>query len=543
MRSAANDALTPLEDARTLLEFRILGPLEAIDGDRALTPVGAIQRALLAILLLNVNRVVSSDQLIDLLWDEHPPASGATALQVRVSQLRKALGKAGSVIVTRPPGYLIRLEGGQLDLHRFELLVDRAGSALAADEPASAAASLQEALALWRGPPLADFTYASFAQAAIGRLDELRVSAVEKRIEADLALGRHADLIAELRALVAQHPLRERLRAQLMLALYRSGRQAEALAEYQAGRRVLVNELGIGPGTELQELERAVLRQEPALELANRVPLRSILVAPSADHALDALLALAEPLASRPQRALVLAQAVGNCEDLAGTSALLQKRRTAMLARGVSSRAAAFTSDAPSRDLVRIAREQDVDLLLIDAPQALLDDAGVRVMLESAPCDVAMLVARADAPAGSSVLVPFGGGEHDWAAIELGAWIAATQERSLTIVGSTDAGGRDASRQLASASLAIQVALGIAAEPLLVPPGSEGILKAADGAALVVVGLSDRWRRSGLGEVRHALATQAPAPVLLVRRGLRPGGLAPRTSLTRFTWSVGATSP
>ena len=430
MRSAANDALTPLEDTRTLLEFRILGPLEAIDGDRVLTPVGAIQRSLLAILLLNVNRVVSSDQLIDLLWDEQPPASGATALQVRVSQLRKALGKAGSVIVTRPPGYLIRLEGGQLDLHRFELLVERAGSALAADDPASAAASLQEALVLWRGPPLADFTYASFAQAAIGRLDELRVSAVEKRIEADLALGRHADLIAELRALVAQHPLRERLRAQLMLALYRSGRQAEALAEYQAGRRVLVNELGIEPGTELQELERAVLRQEPALELADRVPLRSILVAPTADHALDALIALAEPLSSRPQRALVLAQAVGNCEDLAGTSALLQKRRTAMLARGVSSRAAAFTSDAPSRDLVRIAREQDVDLLLIDAPQALLDDAGVRVMLESAPCDVAMLVARADAPAGSSVLVPFGGGEHDWAAIELGAWIAATQERS-----------------------------------------------------------------------------------------------------------------
>ncbi len=160
MRSAANDALTPLEDTRTLLEFRILGPLEAIDGDRVLTPVGAIQRALLAILLLNVNRVVSSDQLIDLLWDEQPPASGATALQVRVSQLRKALGKAGSVIVTRPPGYLIRLDGGQLDLHRFELLVDRANNDLAADDPASAAASLREALALWRGSPLADFTYA-----------------------------------------------------------------------------------------------------------------------------------------------------------------------------------------------------------------------------------------------------------------------------------------------------------------------------------------------------------------------------------------------
>jgi hypothetical protein len=140
------------------------------------------------------------------------------------------------------------------------------------------------------------------------------------------------------------------------------------------------------------------------------------------------------------------------------------------------------------------------------------------------------------------VLVPFGGGEHDWAAIELGAWIAAVEERRLAVIGSTGDPGRDASRQLASASLAIQLALGVAAEPLLVPPGAEGILEAARGAGLVVAGLSDRWRRSGLGEVRHALATQAQPPVLLVRRGLRPGGLAPRTSLTRFTWSIGPAS-
>jgi DNA-binding SARP family transcriptional activator len=493
--------------------------------------------------LLNVNRVVSTDQLIDLLWGEQPPTSGATALQVRVSQLRKALGEAGSVIVTRQPGYLIRLDSGQLDLHRFELLVERADRDVAADDPASASARLQEALVLWRGPPLADFTYASFAQAAIGRLGELRVAALEKRIGADLALGRHADLIAELRALVAEHPLRERLRAQLMLALYRSGRQAEALSEYQAARRVLVDELGIEPGTELQELERAVLRQESALDLADRVPLRSILVAPSADHALDGLLALAELLANRPSRALVIAQAVAGRDDVGRTTSLLHKRRETLLARGVSARTAAFTSDAPARDLVRIAREQDVDLLLIDAPHALLDDPTVQHVLESAPCDVAMLVARAEARTGSFVLVPFGGGEHDWAAIELAAWIAAAKQRRLTLVGSTgDAGGRDASRQLASASLAIQLALGVAAEPLLVPPGSEGILRSADGAALVVAGLSDRWRRTGLGEVRHALATQARPSVLLVRRGLRPGGLAPQTSLTRFTWSIGPAS-
>ena len=539
MRSAPNDALTPLKHRGRLLEFRILGPLEAIDGDRALTPVGAIQRALLAILLLHANRVVSADQLIDQLWGEQPPSSGTTALQVRVSQLRKALGDGASLIVTRAPGYLIRIDREQLDLHRFELLVERANLDMTTDDPASATTRLGEALSLWRGAPLADFTYEPFAQAAIGRLAELQLAAQEKRVEADLALGRHTDLVAELRTLVSEHPLRERLRAQLMLALYRCGRQAEALAEYKAGRRILVDQLGIEPGTDLQDLERAILRQEPALDLADRVPLRSILVAASADDALDPLLALAESLARSPRRALVLARAVAARDDVAPASALLHRRRDALLARGVSARAAAFTSTARARDLVRIAREQDVDLLLIDAPPALLDDPIVRDVLTSAPCDVAMLAARTQVPTGSFVLVPFGGGEHDWAAIELGAWIAAAERRPLTLVGSTgEPGGNDASRQLASASLAIQLAFGVAAEPLLVAPGAEGIVGASEGAALVVAGLSDRWQRAGLGAVRHALATQAMAPTLLVRRGLRPGGLAPRASLTRFTWSV-----
>ncbi|MDP9257511.1 MAG: universal stress protein, partial [Actinomycetota bacterium] len=176
---------------------------------------------------------------------------------------------------------------------------------------------------------------------------------------------------------------------------------------------------------------------------------------------------------------------------------------------------------------------------LIDASPALLDDPVVRDVLTTAPCDVAMLAAYSQAATGSFVLVPFGGSEHDWAAIELGAWIAAAERRPLRLVGSTgEPGGNDASRQLASASLAIQLAFGVAAEPLLIAPGAEGIVDASKGAVLVVAGLSDRWRRAGLGAVRHALATQAMAPTLLVRRGLRPGGLAPRASLTRFTWSV-----
>ena len=522
-----------------MLDFRILGPLDASDGARTLTPSGGIQRALLAILLLHANRVVSADQLIDQLWGEAPPSSGTTALQVRVSQLRKALGDGGSLIVTRPPGYLIRLERDQLDLHRFEHLLGAADRDLSGDDPASAAAKLREALGLWRGAPLADFAYQSFAQAPVARLTELHLAAQEKRIEAELALGNHAELIAELRRLVTEHPLRERLRAQLMLALYRCGRQAEALAEFHTARRALLDELGIEPGTDLQHLERAILLQEPALDLAERVPMRSILVAPSADDALEPLLALAESLARKPKRALVVARAVTEREEVARTSSLLHEWRDALLTRGVSARAAAFTSSAPAADLVRIAQEQDVDLLLIDAPPALLDDPVAQDVLTSAPCDVAMLIAGPGAASGSFVLVPFGGGEHDWSAIELGAWIAAAERRPLKLAGSSGApGGNDASRQLASASLAIQLAFGVAAEPLLIAPGVDAIAHASDGASLVVAGLSDRWRRAGLGPARSALATGASAPTLLVRRGLRPGGLAPRASLTRFTWSA-----
>src|SRR6516225_6171009 len=243
------------------MEFRILGPLEVADGDEIVALASAKQRALLAILLLSANQVVSSDRLIDELWGEQSPESGRTALQVLMSKLRKALGDAGALLVTRPPGYLIRLERDQLDLHRFERLVGEADGA----EPEAAAGRLRRALALWRGSALGDLAYESFAQPAIGRLEELRLAAFEKRIDADLALGRHADLVAELEGLVAEHPLRERLRGQLMLALYRVGRQADALAAYQAARRTLVEELGLEPGQELRRLEAEILRHDPVL--------------------------------------------------------------------------------------------------------------------------------------------------------------------------------------------------------------------------------------------------------------------------------------
>ncbi|HEX6227892.1 MAG TPA: AfsR/SARP family transcriptional regulator, partial [Solirubrobacterales bacterium] len=241
------------------MEFRILGPLEVWQEGGEVSLGGPKPRALLAALLLHPNEVVSADRLIDDLWGDDSPERAAAALRVNVSRVRKALPP--DVLATRAPGYVIRIEPGALDLHRFERLVDEARSLLARGLAADASARLRDALSLWRGPPLADFAYESFAQTAIARLEEIRLAAVELRIDADLALGRHDELVGELEALVAEHPLRERPHMYLMTALYRSGRQAEALAAYQDARRTLVDGLGIEPSTALQELERTILRQ------------------------------------------------------------------------------------------------------------------------------------------------------------------------------------------------------------------------------------------------------------------------------------------
>jgi len=256
------------------MQFRILGPLEVADGD-CLVSLAAAQRSLLALLLLSANEVVSADRLIEELWGEEAPESGRTALQVRVSQLRKALDGAGGRIATRAPGYLLRVDRDELDLYCFERLVSEADAA----EPAEAAAKLREALGLWRGAPLDDLSYASFAQPAIRQLEELRLAALEKRIEADLELGRQAELVGELEMLVEEHPLREHLHAQLMLALYRCGRQADALAAYQNARRVLVEQLALEPSAPLRQLERAILRQEASLDLEATIAARAPSVA------------------------------------------------------------------------------------------------------------------------------------------------------------------------------------------------------------------------------------------------------------------------
>ncbi|HEU5064360.1 MAG TPA: BTAD domain-containing putative transcriptional regulator [Gaiellaceae bacterium] len=247
------------------MEFQILGPLEVRDGDRTIPLAGGKQRAVLALLILNANETVSIDRLVDELWGERAPATAPKVVQNHVSQLRRILGDG--LLETHGSGYTLRLEHGSLDLDRFEQFLEEGRRARAREDAQAASELLSEALALWRGPPLADFAFESFAQTEISRLEERRLVALEERIEADLALGRHADVVGELEALSAKHPLRERLRGQLMLALYRSGRQSEALHVYQQARRTLVDELGIEPGPGLQQLERAILQQDSALDL------------------------------------------------------------------------------------------------------------------------------------------------------------------------------------------------------------------------------------------------------------------------------------
>jgi YVTN family beta-propeller protein len=232
------------------VEFRILGPLEVIDGGRPLSIRRGKERALLIYLLLHANEVVPSGRLIDELWNERPPTTAAKILQNAVSHLRKELGEGR--LVTRDPGYVLHVDAGELDVDRFERLA-REGRA-------------DEALGLWRGMPLLDLHEEDFADEARRRLEEQRLAVVEDRIDAELAAGHHADVVGELEPLVAAHPLRERLYGQLMLALYRSGRQADALDVYRQARLTLSEELGLQPGPQLQELERRILTHEPGLE-------------------------------------------------------------------------------------------------------------------------------------------------------------------------------------------------------------------------------------------------------------------------------------
>jgi len=308
-------------------------------------------------------------------------------------------------------------------------------------------------------------------------------------------------------------------------------------------------EFSAPPEEELQEAEAAGPRPE-----------RAVLVAPQDERNLDALVALGEPLArSEPPRELILARllapsraATGGLRtterDVAEATRELTRRREELSGRGVVARAVAFTSATAGEDLVRLAGEQNVDLVLLDGRRPLVGGSvprgDVGIVLQEAPCDIGVLVEREGRPPlvgpDGPVVVPFGGADHDWAALELAAWLASDRGAPLRLLGvesDPDRGERDASRLLANASLVLQQLAGLAAEPVLVAPGRQGILDAAGDAALLVVGLSERWRDEGLGPVRSEIAQHAIAPVLFVRRGSRPGALASRDDVTRFTWS------
>ena len=371
------------------------------------------------------------------------------------------------------------------------------------------------------------------------RLDEMRLHALERRIEADLACARDAELVGELRSLVAEHPLREPLRAHLALALYRSGRHVEALDVLREARRSLADELGLDPGPRLQELERAILVHDPALAapagrpsaVAPPLSQRSIMVAQLGDAPLDALIALAGPLAARSDRELLVTALVEDAGRLGAAARTLNERREELMRDGVTARAASFTSRNAGHDIVRLTQQQDTDLLLVESPPGLLEDPHLVAILAEAACDVAILIGR---PTDGPVLVAFLGAEHDWAAIELGAWLATARGGTLVLAGSTgDGPGRDASRLLANASIAIQRTVGVAAEPLLVAPDPGALAAAALGMGVVVVGLSRRWQQEGLGPARSALVARETGAHLH----------AGRFTLTLISWnlpSVGA---
>ena len=267
------------------MRFSVLGPLEVHEDGRPVAIGGGRQRALLAMLLMHAGEVVSRDRLIEELWAGEPPVSASQSLDAYLSRLRRAFREAGAeqVIVTRAPGYV--LEPDHVDAHDFESRARDGHAALQSGGAQRAAALLRDALGLWRGVAYAEVADQPWARAESGRLEELRLATTEDRLDAELVLGRHAAAVPELEVLAARHPTRERLVGQLMLALYRSGRQAEALATYRAARTTLVEELGLEPGLELRAMQAAVLAQDRALDLPRKAGAQTPPISPRAGHA------------------------------------------------------------------------------------------------------------------------------------------------------------------------------------------------------------------------------------------------------------------
>lgn len=301
---------TELESHATRLEFGLLGPLTVTRGGMPVPLNAEKQRLLMAILLLNANRLVGTEQLIDAVWDEEPPPTAAKGLQVLVSRLRQDVPGLASALMTQGRGYRLEVARDQIDLERFRSLADAGRRSLAEGNATQAEVRLAAALDLWRGPALADLTASRHAKAAADRLEEERLATLEDSIDARLALGRHAELVGELKGEIERHPFREQLRGQLMLALYRSGRQAESLDAYREARLRLAEELGLEPGPLLRHLEQAILERDPNLELpvVDRSSRTPPLAGPPPSH-------------RWPRRAVVLAAAAGTV--VAGTIAAI----------------------------------------------------------------------------------------------------------------------------------------------------------------------------------------------------------------------------
>jgi ABC-type transport system substrate-binding protein/DNA-binding SARP family transcriptional activator len=411
------------------LHFGILGPLEVRHEGAPVRVGGPRQRALLSLLLCNANRVVSRDRLVDDLLGDQPANSAERLLRVHVSRVRKALAVDGDEprVIVRPPGYLLRVEQGELDLYEFQRLLRDGQQALEHGDPANAAMILREAESLWRGRPLADLEFEPFARLEVERLEQLRLLAVEERVEADLALGRHTAACPELEVLVEEHPLRERLRGQLMLALYRSGRQADALEVYRAGRAQLVDQLGLEPGPQLRQLERAILEQDGALELA-RSPLRQ--------PAAVAVAAPAEEPAVRPP-GLAAAPPRGRLRHRAGWAAIA-------VAIGAALVASVIALDLGSSTRRQLPLEGNV-LALISPKRG---DVSATVPLAAPPTNVAagfgsMWVSEAGAgvvvrvdPNRRAVIatIPLGGSPSRIVAAGGSVWVLDPHDRTISAI-------------------------------------------------------------------------------------------------------------
>jgi DNA-binding SARP family transcriptional activator/nucleotide-binding universal stress UspA family protein len=523
-------------------------------------PVGAAKkRMILAVLGLSGGEAVSTDRLIDAIWGARPPPSAGKALQVYISQLRDAVEpvrSTPSVIVSHAPGYALVLPPHAVDVRVFERLWDQGRRLRTREGPDSAADVLSRALALWRGPPLADLAYEDAFTLDVSRLEEMRWACLEDRIDADLAAGRQSDVIPDLEELSHRFPMRERTCELLMLAYYWSGRQADALHAYRRMRAALVGELGLEPSRRLVELERRILQQDPVLDgavvqAAPRTPTgeapearRTILAVGASSGGLTDVLQIAAPLAGGTDAELVVVSVlppptVEASDALVSATRDLMDRSDALEAEGVVARVAAFSTPTPGRDLVKFAICHDVAMILANGESG--DgrwQETVSELLNSAACDVVLLFPGGDPPSGTALLVPFGGGEHDWAALELAAHLARMRDAPLVLAGAALQDGTDASRMLAVASVVVQRTFGVVPKPVIIASGAAGVLAHVCDAGLIVVGVSARYRTEGLGDTRDAIVRDAGVPVLAVRHGRRPGLLAPPDRLTRFDWSL-----